>query len=100
MLLCGLLCGHIAKPPAHTIREFRQRASEVLRFPLLEIRPGEVRLVADGFAEAITEHRYICYACAIMPDHVHLLIRKLKHKAEEMIANIQKCQPLAAARGV
>ncbi|HUU58284.1 MAG TPA: transposase, partial [Phycisphaerae bacterium] len=33
--------------------------------------------------------RYTCYACAIMPDHVHLLIRKHKSKAEEMIRNFQ-----------
>lgn len=86
------------QPPAHTIREFRQRASEVLKFPLLEIRPEEVSLVADGFAEAMTEHRYTCYACAIMPDHVHLLIRKHKHQAEEMIENLQTASRLRLSR--
>ncbi len=31
----------------------------------------------------------MCYACAIMPDHVHILIRKHKHQAEEMIDRLQ-----------
>jgi REP element-mobilizing transposase RayT len=42
---------------------------------------------------------YTCYACAIMPDHVHLLIRKHKNLSEEMIEKIQalgRRRPLAA----
>src|SRR5262249_34565191 len=35
------------------------------------------------------ENRYTCYACAIMPDHIHGVIRKHKHQAEEMIENLQ-----------
>ena len=32
---------------------------------------------------------YTCYACAIMPDRVHLLIRKHRDKAEQMIEHFQ-----------
>ena len=77
------------QPSARSIREFRRLARQVLRFPLREISPQEFGIVADGFAEAVAEHRYTCYSCAIMPDHVHVLIRKHKHKAEEMIENLQ-----------
>ena len=28
------------------------------------------------------ERNYTCYGCAIMPDHVHLLIRKHRDQAE------------------
>ena len=35
-------------------------------------------------------NRYTCYACAIMPDHVHLVIRKASAMhAETMIENFQ-----------
>ena len=33
----------------------------------------------DAFADVIRRHQYTCYACAIMPDHVHLVIRKHRH---------------------
>ena len=46
--------------------------------------------VAHGFADAITAHDYTCYACAILFDHVHLIIRKHKHTAEEMIEHLQE----------
>ena len=45
--------------------------------------------IAEAFAEAVANCRYTCYACAIMSDHVHILTRKHKHTAEEMIANLQ-----------
>src|SRR5690606_37315196 len=43
-----------------------------------------------SFEEVIKSERYTCYACAVMPDHVHLLIRKHKHTAEEMIERFQE----------
>jgi REP element-mobilizing transposase RayT len=33
---------------------------------------------------------YTCYGCAVMPDHVHLLIRKHRDLAETMIEHLQK----------
>ena len=37
----------------------------------------------------IQDQSYTCYACAIMPDHVHIIIRKHKHPGEAMIDNLQ-----------
>ena len=41
--------------------------------------------IASAFGRVIDDNRYACYACAIMPDHVHILIRKHKHSAEDMV---------------
>jgi len=72
------------------IREFYSRAEDVLSFGLVEFNTSEIREIAAGFAEAVSRHRYTCYACAIMPDHAHLIIRKHKDKAEQMIENVQE----------
>ena len=77
-------------PPSATIREFCARAGGVLKFPLLEFTSSEIPAIADGLAEAMSRYRYTCYACAIMGDHVHLIIRKRRGKAEEMIENVQE----------
>ena len=82
------------QPASRVIREFQQRAKEVLKFPLLKFAAEDFPTIAAGFAAAIAEHRYTCYACAIMPDHVHILIRKHKHQAEEMIENLQESSRL------
>ena len=49
-------------------------------------------------ADAIREHNYTCYACAIMPDHVHMMIRKHKHQAEDMLENLQDSSRLRASQ--
>jgi hypothetical protein len=63
------------QPSAREVREFREQAKQVLKHPLLDFKPSEFAIVADGLAEAIRRHSYTCYASAIMPDHVHALIR-------------------------
>jgi REP element-mobilizing transposase RayT len=78
------------QPPGRDIRDFYQRAREVLKHPLLPLTNDDVPVVADSFARVIGERRYTCYGCAIMPDHVHMLIRKHRDRAETMIAALQQ----------
>lgn len=77
------------QPAGRDIRVFYEQAAAVLKHPLLSFSPDDFPVVAAAIGEAIAECNYTCYACAIMPDHVHLLIRKHKHPAELMIDQIQ-----------
>ncbi len=77
------------QPLGKEIREFYKQAEERLLFPVIRFAPPQIDLVATAFADIIREHQYTCYACAIMPDHVHLVIRKHRHPAEQMIDNLQ-----------
>ncbi len=81
---------HKIQPAGKVVREFQEKASEVLKYSLLKFNPPEVKIITNAFADEITRQCYTCYACAIMPDHVHILIRKHKHTAEEMIENLQE----------
>ena len=78
------------QPASRDIREFYERAEEVLKYPLLRFSRTEMQAVADAFAEVIRRERYTCYACAVMPDHIHGLIRKHRDLAEEMIRKLQE----------
>jgi hypothetical protein len=77
------------QPAAREVRAFHERARNVLRFPLQTLDRRDREIVARAFAAVIEAQRYTCYACAVMPDHVHMLIRKHKHQAEEMIVRLQ-----------
>ena len=79
------------QPASRQIHHFYEMAKQVLKFELRAFDQREIHQIGEGFQGAIAEHRYTCYACAIMPDHVHIVIRKHKHKAEEMIENL-KCK--------
>lgn len=78
------------QPASREIREFYEEAKPFLKYPLVTFRPADFSMIAQAFAEEITAQKYTCYACSIMPDHVHILIRKHKHAAEVMIANLQQ----------
>jgi REP element-mobilizing transposase RayT len=78
------------QPASRDIRHFYDSAEQLLKFPQITFNDPMVLAIADAFRGVITNCNYTCYACAIMPDHVHILIRKHKHLAEEMIANLQR----------
>jgi REP element-mobilizing transposase RayT len=78
------------QPASRDIRRFYERAEEVLKFSLLRFSSAECVAVGAGFARVIADCRYTCYACAIMPDHIHVVIRKHRDRAEQMIENLQR----------
>jgi REP element-mobilizing transposase RayT len=77
------------QPRRREVLEFYDEASEVLKHPLLLFQPDDFPVIADAFRRAIAQEHYTCYKCAIMPDHVHILIRKHKQHAEEMVEKLQ-----------
>jgi len=86
------------QPASRIIRDFFKNSEALLRFPVLTFTDRDIRCIANAFEEEIAGQRYTCYACAMMPDHVHILIRKHKHPAEEMIRNLQRASHLALRR--
>ena len=79
----------IVQPSSAELGEFYREAGERLKHELLEFDETDRVEIGAAFAEVVGEERYTCWACAVMPDHVHLLIRKHEHRAEEMIAGLQ-----------
>ena len=77
------------QPASAAVRTFYEQAAERLQHPLLTFDDSARSVIAGSFAEVVAVQKYTCYACAIMPDHVHLLIRKHKHQAEEMIDRLK-----------
>ena len=77
------------QPAGENIRKFYEAARTILKHELLKFSSDEVGRLGAEFAKVVQQRGYTCYACAIMPDHVHLLIRKHRDKAEQMIASFQ-----------
>ncbi len=77
------------QPAGTEVRDFYRQAAPLLQHPLLTFDESARTVVGQAFADVIMEQRYTCYACAIMPDHVHILIRKHKHLAEQMITTLK-----------
>ena len=63
-----------AQPCNAAIRAFYEKAESLLKHPRLTFDASAVDCIARAFASVIEEMKYTCYACAIMPDHVHLVL--------------------------
>lgn len=61
-----------AKPHDNVLRVATKAA---LKFPPVILSGVQARAVGRGFAEAQREANYDIYACAIMPNHVHIILR-------------------------
>jgi REP element-mobilizing transposase RayT len=64
-------------------RSRRLAAKEVLLRPALRFNGRQALSVAQGFAEIIEKFQLPTYALVVMPDHVHMVIARGRHKAEE-----------------
>jgi REP element-mobilizing transposase RayT len=78
------------QPAGHVLRAFYTQAGNVLKYPLLTLAPSQFPVVAAALADVIFQRRYTCYACAVLPDHVHMVIRKHRDKGEDMIEHLQQ----------
>jgi REP element-mobilizing transposase RayT len=52
----------------------RLAAKETLDWPAVKLTAKQRSLIVAGFAKACTQSAYALHACAVMPDHVHLVI--------------------------
>jgi len=52
----------------------RKEVKQSLKYPPVEFTGVQAKTVAEGFAWAAEEIDYQIHACAVLPEHVHLVI--------------------------
>ncbi|HEX3147647.1 MAG TPA: transposase [Gemmataceae bacterium] len=77
------------QPLGRDIRAFYDSARQVLKHPLLTLDEASRSVVGRSIEAIIQCSRLTCWACAIMPDHVHILIRKHRLTFEEMMEQMK-----------
>jgi hypothetical protein len=78
------------QPPSSEIRRFYAKAHDLLTHDSLTFTDDEIAMLGGSFGQVIRDRGYTCYECAIMPEHVHLLIRRHRDPAETMIEAFQQ----------
>jgi len=76
------------QPHAH---RDRLKAKQALSRPPVVFTGHQAQAIAQGFADYIEKNRRVVYACAVMPDHVHLVVQRCEHPIET-IANQLKAR--------
>ncbi len=77
------------QPPRQTLKSFHKDAQRQLEHPVLWFDAAKRQVIADAFAQTMQDHRYTCFAFAILSNHAHLVIRKHRDRAETMIDHLR-----------
>jgi len=73
------------QPSREELRAYRRKIDPLLKYDLIWFDDAKRQAMAEACGALIADRRYTCYAAAIMSNHVHLLIRRHRDKAERMI---------------
>jgi REP element-mobilizing transposase RayT len=82
------------QPSQDEVRAFYECAEPLLSHPVIRFDATHRAAIAEALDATIRRTPYTCWACAIMPDHVHLVIRKHPRQAEEIIERLQEATRL------
>lgn len=77
------------QPPSRDIQAFYTHAALRLKHPLLTFDASDLTAIGEHIGHSIRRHGYTCWAAVAMTDHVHLVIRMHRDRAEAMIEYLQ-----------
>lgn len=74
-----------SQPSGEQIRSFYEAAAGRLKYPVVWFDGAKRQAIAEAFGRIVWTEKLTCYACAVMRNHAHLLIRRHRLRAQEMI---------------
>jgi REP element-mobilizing transposase RayT len=69
------------QPTREELRAFHRRAEPLLNFPRFWIDDAKRQAICSAFARVIRERGYTVWACAILNNHAHMVIRRHRDDA-------------------
>jgi len=70
-------------------RAARLAAKRALKYPEVHFDGHQALSIARGFAAAIGEGDYRLHACAVLPEHVHLVVARCDRMIEQIVAHLK-----------
>jgi REP element-mobilizing transposase RayT len=69
----------------------RLEAKKHLQFPPVQLTGDQALIVSSGFKQVVMDTGLVIHACAIMPDHVHLVLGQHQRKVESLVNQLKSC---------
>jgi len=66
-------------------RNNRQLAQDQLLYPRVSIDGQQALGIAHGFSDHVHRNNYTVWACAILPEHTHLVLARHRFSVEQMV---------------
>jgi REP element-mobilizing transposase RayT len=83
------------QPRRKELREFHAKAEPLLNFPRFWIDDATRQALRDAFTRVIAERHYTVWACAILSNHAHMVIRRHRDDSLAMWRAISDASRLA-----
>lgn len=77
----------VAKRP-HDINVRRQAKRALKREPVV-LNGAQCLFIAQGFRKYLADHQIECYACSVMPEHVHLVLARPRMTIERTMTGLK-----------
>lgn len=68
----------------------RLAAKRSLKYPPIQLDGHQAKAITDGFRDAVLKHDIKILACAILPDHTHLVIERTASDIESVVAQLKR----------
>jgi REP element-mobilizing transposase RayT len=69
------------QPSREELRDFHQQAERLLNFPRFWIDDAKRQALSDVFGRVVANRNYTVWACAILKNHAHVVIRRHRDDA-------------------
>ncbi|HVT89108.1 MAG TPA: hypothetical protein VHD56_09670 [Tepidisphaeraceae bacterium] len=77
----------VARRPYNKAIQLQARKN--LKYPSVVLNGYQARAIGRGFANYIDKSGLIVHACAILPDHVHLVVRRFTYSIEQIMIKLK-----------
>jgi REP-associated tyrosine transposase len=75
----------------------RLAAKQSLKYPPVVIDGHQALSIIHGFDDEIRRAGLVVYACAILPDHVHMVIERYRYKIEQVVRRLKAAASIRLA---
>jgi REP element-mobilizing transposase RayT len=69
--------------------KLRQAAKLALKYPAVVFTDEQIDSIAAGFAKYVERSGVTIWACAILPEHVHLVVARHRYEAEAIMTQLK-----------
>jgi len=89
------------QPTLEQLKAFYADAREFLKHPVLWFDDAHMQAIGRAIGDVVTAEKLTCYACGVMRNHVHVVVRVHRMKDDEMLrAFMQASHHALVTRGL
>jgi REP element-mobilizing transposase RayT len=76
-------------------RQLRRAAQAAMRYAPVRVNGVQAKTIMEGFAKQTRTSGYVIWAASILPDHVHLVVRRHRYSIKQVVRLLRQAGSIA-----